>query len=64
MQPNRRIHANRSQSRRIHLDPHYFTGFIQRHAHSLGNSHKPRVSQVSYDITMAEVLEDLSYGRD
>ena len=38
MQPNRRTHANRSQSRRIHLDPHYFTGFVQRRAHGLGTA--------------------------
>ncbi len=64
MQANTSTRSNRSRRHRTYLDPHYFSGFIQRRAHGLGNSRKARVSWVSYEITMAEVLEDLSYGQD
>jgi len=64
MKANTQTRSTRSRRPRVYLDPHYFTGFIQRRAHGLGNSRKARVSWVSYRITMAEVLEDLSYGQD
>ena len=64
MQANTRKRSNRSRSRRTYLDPHYFVGSIQRLAQGLGNSRKARASWVSYRITIAEVLEDLTYGQD
>ena len=64
MQTNTRTGSNRSRRRRTYLDPHYFSGFIEKGAQGLGNSRKARVSWMSYEITMADVLEDLSYGRD
>ena len=63
MRTNKRTRSSRSRRRRTYLDPHYFSGFIHKRAHGPGNSRKARVSWVGYEITMAEVLQDLSYGR-
>jgi len=61
MQTNTRTRSRRG---RTYLDPHYFSGFIKKRSQGLGNSRKVRPSWVSYQITMTEVLEDLSYGQD
>ena len=64
MQTTTRTRPSRSRRGRPYLDPHYFTGFIQNRRQGLGNLRKVRPSWVSYQITMAEVLDDLNYGRD
>jgi len=64
MQTNTRTPRTRSRRGRTYLDPHYFSEFIRKRSPALGNSRKVRPSWVSYQITMAEVLEDLSYGQD
>ncbi|MDH3202827.1 MAG: hypothetical protein OEM15_18210 [Myxococcales bacterium] len=64
MRSNTRTRRTRSRRGRTYLDPHYFNRFSQKRAEDLVNSRKVRPSRVSYQITTAEVLEDLSYGRD
>ncbi len=64
MQSNTRTRRTRPRRGRTYLDPHYFSGFTQKRPQGIGNSRKSRVSWVSYRITMADLLEDLSYGQD
>ncbi|MGB5811936.1 MAG: hypothetical protein WBG86_15460 [Polyangiales bacterium] len=52
-------HRRRSRASRLHLDPHFFSpgGARGRRTRSPGRA------WIECDITLADVLEDLNYGR-
>ncbi|MEM8605622.1 MAG: hypothetical protein AAGF92_00850 [Myxococcota bacterium] len=63
--PNDRIgRKSRRPRARVQFDPHYFIGFVR------GGRVTPRSARsaggpwVRYDITLEDVLEDLTYGQD
>jgi hypothetical protein len=64
MQANTRTHSNHPRRRWTYLGPHDFSEMIRRRARNLEKARRHRVSWVSCEITMDDLLDDLRYGQD